>query len=131
VTDNKKTLDEYQRTLYCACCFTAHLLDDAGDCLGFICPECRWEWDGRSMTDTEEVSAVFGPNMVELVQARKNYDLYGADDAHGYWCKHYRDLPAGVDEREPNALFLWRLAARCHACDVFAAPGDVCPECGE
>jgi hypothetical protein len=90
--------------------------------MGFICPECYWECDPGE--DYE-----YGPNRVSLEQARKNFVLYRACDPHGYWCRYYKDLPAGVDDRDPEALFFWRMAAWCPECHNFTGAFIPCPDC--
>lgn len=90
-----------------------------------ICPECYWE------QDSTPGGSEYGPNRVFLKEARANYILYRACDPHGYWCKHYRDLPEGVANGERLACLAWRLASRCYVCDVYTGVGVPCPECGE
>jgi hypothetical protein len=107
----------------CPCCYAVHWLEDAGETLGFICPECYWECDPG---DSE-----YGPNPVSLEQANKNWLLYGACDPHGYWCRFHRELPWGVDERNPDAMFMWRLLAYCTECHQFTGPRFCACEEGE
>jgi len=141
-------LNEYERTYYCGVCFTKHLLDDPSDVLGFICPVCYWEWDGRDIAtkdgDPRGVSETFGPNRVSMTQARKNYLLYRACDPHGYRCKTGHELPRGVDgagrRERPDTYVVWMIMTRCPECGEFTDIGysektgyygNPCPVCPE
>jgi hypothetical protein len=98
------------------------MMEREDEILGMICPECYWEHD--------DIDSEYGPNSVSLDEARANWRLYGACDPHGYWCKHYKELPRGVAEGERKSVIVWLILTSCPECHARTAPGGDCPECG-
>lgn len=82
----------------CPCCHKVEELEDASLAMHHICSNCWWQNDPSELMEY---------NSVDLEEAKSNYELYGACDKHGYWCKTFKELPEGVDERDPTAVARW------------------------
>ncbi|WP_205700121.1 CPCC family cysteine-rich protein [Erysipelothrix sp. HDW6C] len=62
--------------LNCPCCDNYYEVDTGDErYIGEICPICFWQYD---IVGQEQVDIAIGPNKVSLIEARKNYEKFGA-----------------------------------------------------
>jgi hypothetical protein len=101
--------------------------DVPSDAVYLICAECGWENDGMPEDWESEIA---GPNSTTLKEARKNYVVFGACDAHWYEMKTGKELPEGVDDPTSPARLAWMIMTSCPDCGNRTGYGEPCSSCG-